>query len=507
MSRSQIQYGSQGNDVKELQTLLNKNGSKLIVDGIFGAETQKAVKAYQQKYGLTVDGIVGVNTWGKLLGGSSGSTTTTPTTPTAPKVEPLPTNPTYDSTKWGDTEQGKAALDAYNTAKDAVANHGDFKYGNQQQLDALINSILNRDKFSYDLNGDALYQQYKDKYIQQGKLAMGDAIGQASAMTGGYGNSYAQSVGQQAYQGQLDKLNDIVPQLYQMALDKYNAEGQEMYNQYGLLTDDYNREYGMYQDKYGRLMDALGIARGDYYDGANMFHTEQSNKNNIASKEFEDAMSIWNANNTNAWNEAQWNRDQTWRDEDIKREQDRWAVEDAQWQKQFDAVYGNKPIVEDTNNGGYTGGNTGGNKVNTPNSKTPVQYEKPDNGGNKTENNVSQPTTEVPDAIKQKAATFTSNDALDAYLTQQYKAGNITYEQMGKLYLEYEVPSLSSRNWTVVKNGGINWLGGIDNNATVKDQYGNTYRLDKLVDALVAEGMDKSAAKAYVKKLQGQLGI
>jgi peptidoglycan hydrolase-like protein with peptidoglycan-binding domain len=152
MSRSQIQYGSQGNDVKELQTLLNKNGSKLIVDGIFGAETQKAVKAYQQKYGLDVDGIVGVNTWGKLLGGSSGSTTTTPTTPAAPKVEPLPTNPTYDSTTWGETEQGKAALDAYNTAKDAVANHGDFKYGNQQQLDALINSILNRDKFSYDLN-------------------------------------------------------------------------------------------------------------------------------------------------------------------------------------------------------------------------------------------------------------------------------------------------------------------------------------------------------------------
>jgi peptidoglycan hydrolase-like protein with peptidoglycan-binding domain len=354
MSRSQIQYGSQGNDVKELQTLLNNNGYKLTADGIFGANTQKAVEAYQQKYGLTVDGIVGEKTWGQLLGGSSGNNTTTPTAPTAPKVEPLPTNPTYDSTKWGDTEQGKAALDAYNTAKDAVANHGDFKYGNQQQLDALINSILNRDKFSYDLNGDALYQQYKDKYIQQGKLAMGDAIGQASAMTGGYGNSYAQSVGQQAYQGQLDKLNDIVPQLYQMALDKYNAEGQEMYNQYGLLTDDYNREYGMYKDDYSRLLDALGIAKSDYYDGANLYHTEQNNKNNIASKEFEDAMSIWNANNTNAWNEAQWNRDQTWRDEDIKREQDRWAVEDAQWQKQFDAVYGNK------NTGGSSGGSSSG---------------------------------------------------------------------------------------------------------------------------------------------------
>ena len=65
---------------------------------------------------------------------------------------------------------------------------------------------------------------------------------------------------------------------------------------------------------------------------------------------------------------------------------------------------------------------------------------------------------------------------------------------------------LSKRSWTLVNDGGVNWLWGIDNNATVKDQYGNTYRLDKLVDALTAEGMSKSDAKAYVKKLQKQLG-
>ena len=47
---------------------------------------------------------------------------------------------------------------------------------------------------------------------------------------------------------------------------------------------------------------------------------------------------------------------------------------------------------------------------------------------------------------------------------------------------------------------------GVDNNAVVKDNYGNTYRLDKLQDALVAEGMLKSEAKAYVKNLQKQLG-
>lgn len=99
----------------------------------------------------------------------------------------------------------------------------------QAQLDDAMKKILNREKFSYDLNGDALYQQLRDKYIQQGKMAMKDTIGRASAMTGGYGNSYAQSIGQQAYDAQLQDLNDIVPELYQLALDKYNTESGKKY--------------------------------------------------------------------------------------------------------------------------------------------------------------------------------------------------------------------------------------------------------------------------------------
>ena len=69
------------------------------------------------------------------------------------------------------------------------------------QLDDIMNRIMNREQFNYDLNADALYQQYKDQYIHGGNLAMQDTMGQATAMTGGYGNSYAQSAGQQTYQG------------------------------------------------------------------------------------------------------------------------------------------------------------------------------------------------------------------------------------------------------------------------------------------------------------------
>lgn len=153
----------------------------------------------------------------------------------------------------------------YDNAKSAVNDYEKFKFDDQTWLDTVKKDIETYGDFSYDIDRDALYQQYKDKYIQQGKLAMGDAIGQASSMTGGYGNSYAQSVGQQAYQNQLDNLNDIVPELYQMALDKHNMGLDNLYNQYGLLSSEYDREYGLHQDEYSKLLDQLGIAKDDYY--------------------------------------------------------------------------------------------------------------------------------------------------------------------------------------------------------------------------------------------------
>jgi uncharacterized membrane protein YgcG len=492
MARTQVQYGSKGADVEELQKSLNSKGYTLDVDGIFGDKTQSAVKDYQQKNGLSVDGIVGVNTWSSLLGDTA-SPTTTSAPIAAPTAKPLPTAPTYDTTTWGETDAGKAASDKYQAAQDAVNNHGDFQYGNQAQLDAIMQSILNRDKFSYNFNEDAFYQQYKDKYTKQGKMAMADVMGQAAAMTGGYGSSYAATAGSQAYQASLENLNDVIPELYQMAYDRYNQEGQDLMNQFGLLQSDRDRAYGEHTDKYNQLMDALGIARGDYYDGANLFQTEQSNKNNIAGKTFDDAMAIWDAENTNAWNEAEWNRDQTWRDEDIEHRDERENVEDERWEKEFNAATNPSGGSSGGSSGGGSGSGGSGGSGNKPTGNS--------GSGNTSGNN------KVLDEIRQKAATFTDNDALDDYLTKQKNAGKIDETQMGELYLEYEIPSIQNRNWTAGKSGGINWLGGIDNNATVKDQFGNEYRLDKLVDALVAEGMSKSEAKNYVKKLQAQLGL
>ena len=61
-----IKKGSKGASVKQLQELL-----KITADGMFGPNTETAVKAFQRANGLAVDGIVGAKTWAALLGSSS----------------------------------------------------------------------------------------------------------------------------------------------------------------------------------------------------------------------------------------------------------------------------------------------------------------------------------------------------------------------------------------------------------------------------------------------------
>lgn len=64
-----VRFGSQGDTVKIMQNYLVALGEELPkygVDGYFGSETQAAVKSFQTKNGLSVDGICGPKTWAKI---------------------------------------------------------------------------------------------------------------------------------------------------------------------------------------------------------------------------------------------------------------------------------------------------------------------------------------------------------------------------------------------------------------------------------------------------------
>ena len=188
--------------------------------------------------------------------------------------------------------EAQAVIDARNALQQHEQNRVSPWTGGTygQALQDAVNRINNREKFSYDLNGDALYKQYKDQYMSLGRTAMMDTMGQAAALTGGYGNSYAATAGNQAYQGYLQQLNNVVPELYQMALDRYDREGQDMYNQANLLGSMYGTEYGEYRDQVAdwnteaaRLADRYNTERNfdwsqfssnrDYY--TNAYNTER----------------------------------------------------------------------------------------------------------------------------------------------------------------------------------------------------------------------------------------
>ena len=160
---------------------------------------------------------------------------------------------------------------AVTEAKKAVEDHGQKKPGAytseyDSALRDAMEKILNQQDFQYRLNGDALYRQYRNQAVKDGYLAMADSTGQAAALTGGYGNSYAQSVGQQAYARQLDGLADKIPALYNLAMEQYKLRTQGLQDRYRLLGDAENQAYSRYSDSLKAWQDEADRLMQQYID-------------------------------------------------------------------------------------------------------------------------------------------------------------------------------------------------------------------------------------------------
>ena len=110
-------------------------------------------------------------------------------------------------------------------------------YDPDAELERLYAAITGRPAFSYDPASDPVYDSYAQSYQRRGRLAMRDTMGQAAALTGGYGSSYAQSVGQQQYDSYLQSLGEALPELYGMAWQRYNAEGDALKTAWELASE------------------------------------------------------------------------------------------------------------------------------------------------------------------------------------------------------------------------------------------------------------------------------
>ena len=167
------------------------------------------------------------------------------------------------------------------------ARPADFTSKYQAQIDDLLNRIYGDKGFSYtakDLQNDDLYKMYASQYQQSASRAMRDTMGQAQAASGGYGSTYAQQVGQQAYDQTMSGLNDKVLDFRDRAYQTYLNNQSNRYNQLNAFQTQDNTDYGRYRDTVADWQ-----ADRNYYLGA--LQGEQAND-----------LNIYSANNNNYYN-------------------------------------------------------------------------------------------------------------------------------------------------------------------------------------------------------------
>ena len=231
-----------------------------------------------EEYGISgYSGTASQNT--KLLGMlQNGSATNN-----AAKIQGLanaaPSNPSSNVTAGVATASGSTEAkpmyqrsdrvnEYYNKTRNLEKNKPDeFESKYEDQISSILDNIMNRPKFSYtseDMVNDDLYKMYRDQYMRQGNLAMRDTMGNAAALTGGYGNTYASAAGQQAYDNYVSMLNDKALEFYDRAYQRYNDEGQNLYNQMNVVTGLDNTDYQRHRDTVSDYYNDLNYYNGRY---------------------------------------------------------------------------------------------------------------------------------------------------------------------------------------------------------------------------------------------------
>lgn len=241
------------------------------------------------------------------------------------------------------------------------------------ELDSIYGQISGREKFSYDMNNDAFYKQYAQQYAANAKLAMEDTVGQASALTGGYGNSYAATAGQAMYNQHMQGLNDRATELYQLALQQYNAEGDRLNNLYSMTAN----AYGMEQDRINsEIAEAQWNAEFDEAQRQYNLNMAYNAGRALASDAQWAAGYAFDASRA-AVSDAQWEKSFAY-------QADRDKVADSQWQQTFDYNAGRDAVSDaqfaqemaykyaalNKSGSGGSGGNNNGGDGDEPESYT-----------------------------------------------------------------------------------------------------------------------------------------
>ena len=248
--------------------------------------------------------IVGVNADGSVLSNQSQTIRNYQGSYAVPgqSTAQAKTAPAFQSERYtpsGETEQARAEV-----SRVLAEKPGSYVSGWDKELDALYDEIASRGAFSYDLGTDPVYRQYREQYQSAGRMAMEDTMGRAAALTGGYGSSYGQQAGQQAYNAYLQKLNEVVPELYAQAREQYDREGSALYDRYDLVRSRDASDYARYRERVSHYYAELSDARTAYDAEADRDYRRYADSRSSALQEAKLA-------SDNYWNQLDYEADRT----------------------------------------------------------------------------------------------------------------------------------------------------------------------------------------------------
>lgn len=170
-------------------------------------------------------------------------------------------NPTNGSTGSGRWNNGSGnPLDNWwnnGNGGNTTIEPGSYQNAYSGTINSLINQAINRQPFEWDPATDQAYQSYARMYTRLGEEAGRDTLADVASNTGGLASSYATTASQQARGAYNQALTDKIPELMQLAYDRYRGEYQDLLSGIGTLQ-------GVSDSLYGRYSDQRDYDRGVY---------------------------------------------------------------------------------------------------------------------------------------------------------------------------------------------------------------------------------------------------
>jgi hypothetical protein len=148
----------------------------------------------------------------------------------------------------------------------------------ESTINELLDTIKNRKAFDVtsDTNYSALYDQYAERYKAQAQRAMNDAMASANTQTGGYGSSYGQIAGQQAYDRTMEGLNDQNINLMNLAYQMYSDDRANDYNKLSAFQGEDATQYGRYRDDMADWESDRAFGYNQYRDSVSDWQNDRN---------------------------------------------------------------------------------------------------------------------------------------------------------------------------------------------------------------------------------------